>query len=127
MPTAIRAGVYGGEEVGVGTDGAGGSVGEPNPGRGSNQPTPGGVSILASAMRLEIDKSICQGNYILVSRFVSKLEQTAPVPIPTLHKMRVGIHDQQPERRMPLVDAELRRRYNQSMNVCGDDEEDDLI
>ncbi|KNC79639.1 hypothetical protein SARC_07975 [Sphaeroforma arctica JP610] len=78
-------------------------------------------------MRLEIDKSVCQGNHVLVSRFVSKLEQTAPVPISTLHKMRVGVHNQQPERRMPLVDAELRRQYEQAINDCGDDEEDNRI
>ncbi|KNC71525.1 hypothetical protein SARC_15937, partial [Sphaeroforma arctica JP610] len=98
-----------------------------SPGSSSGQPTPAGVPILASAMRIEIDKTICQGNHVLVSRFVSKLEQTAPVPIPTLHKMRVGIHDQQPERRMPLVDAELRRRYDHAINDCGDDGEDKLI
>ncbi|KNC83147.1 hypothetical protein SARC_04598 [Sphaeroforma arctica JP610] len=80
-----------------------------------------------SAMRLEIDKNIWQSNHVLMSRFVSKLEQTAPVAIPTLHKMRVGIHDQQPERCMPLVDAELRRRHDQAINDCGDDEKDKLI
>ncbi|KNC83077.1 hypothetical protein SARC_04654 [Sphaeroforma arctica JP610] len=100
--------------------------GGPSSGSGSGQPTPAGVPILASAMRLEIDKSICQDNYALISWFVSKLDQTVSVPIPTLHKMRV-IHDQQPERRMPLVDAELRRRYDLAINDCGDDEEDDLI
>ncbi|KNC84821.1 hypothetical protein SARC_02962 [Sphaeroforma arctica JP610] len=58
MPTATRAGVYGGEEDGVGTDGASVSpMRGPSPDSGSGQPTPGGVPILASVMRLEIDKS----------------------------------------------------------------------
>ncbi|KNC84674.1 hypothetical protein SARC_03108 [Sphaeroforma arctica JP610] len=128
MPTATRAGVYGGEEGSEGADDVGVSpMGGPSPGNSSGQPTPAGVPIVASAMRLEIDKNICQCNHVMVSRFVSKLEQTAPVPIPTLHKMRVGIYDQQPERRMPLVDAELRRRYDHAINDCGDDEEDQLI
>ncbi|KNC82647.1 hypothetical protein SARC_05068 [Sphaeroforma arctica JP610] len=130
MLTSTRAGVYGGGEGGEGADDVGanpgGGGGGASPGSGSGQPTPAGVPIVSS-MRLEIDKSICQGNYVLVSRFVSKLEQTVPVPIPTLHKMRVGIHDQQPERRIPLVDAELRRRYDLAINDCGDDKEDDLI
>ncbi|KNC78740.1 hypothetical protein SARC_08835 [Sphaeroforma arctica JP610] len=63
-------------------------MGGPSPDNSSDQPTPAGVPIVVTAIRLEIDKNICQGNYVLVSRFVSKLEQTAPVPIPTLHKMR---------------------------------------
>ncbi|KNC86343.1 hypothetical protein SARC_01502 [Sphaeroforma arctica JP610] len=102
-------------------------MGDASPGSSLGQPTPAGVPILASAMRLEIDKIICQGNHVLVSRFVFKLEQTAPVPIPTLHKMRIGTHDQQRERRMPLVEAELRRRYDQAINDYGDDEEDKFI
>ncbi|KNC74397.1 hypothetical protein SARC_13054 [Sphaeroforma arctica JP610] len=110
MPTATRAGVYSGGEGSEGANDVGVSpMGGPSPGNSSGQPTPAGVPIAASAMRLEIDKNICQGNHVPVSRFVFKLEQTAPVPKPTLHKTRVGIHDQQPERRIPLVDAELRR------------------
>ncbi|KNC87257.1 hypothetical protein SARC_00643 [Sphaeroforma arctica JP610] len=101
-------------------------MGEASPGISSGQPTPAGVPIAASAMRLDIDKSICHGNHVLVRRFVSKLEQTAPVPILTLHKMRVGIHDQQPASQ-PLVDAELKRRFGQAIDDCGDDEEDKLI
>ncbi|KNC87221.1 hypothetical protein SARC_00656 [Sphaeroforma arctica JP610] len=131
MPTATRASVYGDDEEGVGTDGARGGQAQvvaqaglhqaPGGGRG------GGLPILASAMRLEIYKSICQCNHVLVSRFVPKLEETTPVPIATLCKRRVGIHDQQPERRMPIVDTELRRRYDLAVNECGDDEEDELI
>ncbi|KNC84281.1 hypothetical protein SARC_03507, partial [Sphaeroforma arctica JP610] len=41
--------------------------------------------------------------------------------------MRVGIYDQQPERRIPLVDSELRKSYDQTINACGDDEEDALF
>ncbi|KNC80965.1 hypothetical protein SARC_06697 [Sphaeroforma arctica JP610] len=41
--------------------------------------------------------------------------------------MRVCVHDQQPELRMPLVDKELRRRYDLAINECGDYNEDELI
>ncbi|KNC84710.1 hypothetical protein SARC_03084 [Sphaeroforma arctica JP610] len=128
MPTATRAGVYDSEEGSDGTDGASASpMGGTSPGSGSGQPTPVGVPILTSAMRQEIDKSICQSNQALASRIVFKLEQSTSVPIPTLHKMRVSIHDQQPERCMPLVDAELRRRYDLAINECGDDDDDELF
>ncbi|KNC74795.1 hypothetical protein SARC_12665 [Sphaeroforma arctica JP610] len=52
----------------------------------------------------------------------SRNRQKSPAPIPTLHKIRVDIHDQQPERRMSQVDAELRRRYDQAINDCGDED-----
>ncbi|KNC84282.1 hypothetical protein SARC_03483 [Sphaeroforma arctica JP610] len=107
MPTATRAGVYGGEEGDGDTDGASDSPaggGKPRQWLKPANTREGGIHA-SSVMRLEIDKSICQGNHVLVSRFVSKLKQTAPVHIPTLHKMRVGIHDQQPERQMSIVDT----------------------
>ncbi|KNC78744.1 hypothetical protein SARC_08839 [Sphaeroforma arctica JP610] len=106
MPTATRTSVYSGGEGNEGANDVGFSpMGGPSPDNSSGQPTSAGVPIVASAMRLEIDKNVCQGNYVL---------------------MRVGIRDQQPERRMPLVDAELRRRYDQAINDCGHDEEDKL-
>ncbi|KNC85033.1 hypothetical protein SARC_02758 [Sphaeroforma arctica JP610] len=97
-------------------------TGEPTPGSSSSLHTPNGVTIQASAIRLEIDKSTCQGNCFLVSWFISKLEATTPVAIGSLHRMRVGIYDQQLERRMPLVDTELRERCDQATNECGGDE-----
>ncbi|KNC82103.1 hypothetical protein SARC_05613 [Sphaeroforma arctica JP610] len=128
MPTATRAGVYGGDGDDTNMHGMDNRpAGEPTPGRSSSLQTSEGVPIQASAMQLEIDKSICQGNYFLASRFISKLEATAPVAIASLHKMRVGIYDQQHERRIPLVNTELRKRYDQCINACGDDDEDEVI
>ncbi|KNC84145.1 hypothetical protein SARC_03627 [Sphaeroforma arctica JP610] len=111
IPTATRASVYGGEKGGVGTDGAGiDSIGAAKPRHCLKPANTGwvggeGVPKQASAMRLKMNKIIYHGYPVLVSWFVSKLEQTAPVPIPTLHKIRVGTHDQQPERRIPIVDT----------------------
>ncbi|KNC85993.1 hypothetical protein SARC_01838 [Sphaeroforma arctica JP610] len=117
MPTATRAGIYGGDGDDTNKQGAyNSSEGESTPGNNSS----------ASAMRLEIDTSICHVKCFLVSRNIPKLEATAPVAIASLHKMRVGIHDQQPERRMPLVDIELRKRYDQVSDACGDDEDDEV-
>ncbi|KNC75625.1 hypothetical protein SARC_11853 [Sphaeroforma arctica JP610] len=98
------------------------AAGEPIPGSSSDMFIPNGVPIQASAMRLESVKSTCKGNQFLVSRFVSKLESSAPVAITSLHKMRVGIYDERPGRRMPLVDTELRKSYDQATNACGYEE-----
>ncbi|KNC86808.1 hypothetical protein SARC_01070 [Sphaeroforma arctica JP610] len=68
MSTATRAGVYGGEGSDANANGVDKSqAGEPTPGSSSKLQTPNGVLIQASAMRLEIDKSICEGNYFLFS------------------------------------------------------------
>ncbi|KNC85493.1 hypothetical protein SARC_02330 [Sphaeroforma arctica JP610] len=100
-------------------------AGEPAPGSGSRLQVPSGVPTQASVIRLGIDKSICQGNYVLFSRLVAKLEQTVPAVIESLHKLKVATYDQHPERRMPLVDTELRKRYYQAINECGDEAEDE--
>ncbi|KNC77785.1 hypothetical protein SARC_09766 [Sphaeroforma arctica JP610] len=76
---------------------------EASPGSSSGQPTPAGIPFLASAMRLEIDKSACQGNHVLTDYLLKKFLNDMQNK-----KMHAEVHTERVHKTMAMLEERYR-------------------
>ncbi|KNC85701.1 hypothetical protein SARC_02112 [Sphaeroforma arctica JP610] len=96
---------------------------EPKPARAPLDPA-------MSKYRIVLGKTIYEGNFYIVDILVDKLyAQTAddPIDMIALHKVRKAVHDQQPNRLIPVIDQWLPELYNKAMKNCDKSNHDECI